>query len=488
MKRPRGQRGQRKRKPVESEDEEEKAERAERAANKRQKADAEAAFTSKLVVPDWSKLQPFVKSTWTGPAGEAEPSDALKQTRKDIGVVVKGNLAGCPPPVHAVDDALLPALMKDYFAAHNLAIPTSIQQQAWPAILAGCNVLAIAPTGSGKTIAYALPLAHLVLAQPAKTKQVVSVQPQCLILLPTRELVIQVHSVLRALRRLVPQLQAGLLYGGQSKQDQLEKLTSSGGVQMLVATPGRLLDVLQCEDTANLLRAVHCVVVDEADRMLSLGFREQLDSILSVVRPDRQTVLFTATFPSRLREVGELWAPNPAVLRCAAISIQDTSRSAGPVEERVDSDMPVTEEEEPALTEDREVTSSRLSSVTISPQIKQHIHICAAHKRPRLLLKYLERITKQDEEQKKRQRSGVIIFCNTIKAIKFVEQLLGKQAQGGSNYGNENGTSKKAGKQGANNGYKVTCLHGQMPQQRREEQLLAFRSVSRHPICNTTLC
>jgi hypothetical protein len=100
--------------------------------------------------PDWTNLKPFHKNNWTGMPGECEPSEELKQKRKSIGVVVKGNLAGCPPPVFSSADNQLPDVIQNYFANNHLKSPTPIQQQSWPAILQGSNVLGIAPTGSGK--------------------------------------------------------------------------------------------------------------------------------------------------------------------------------------------------------------------------------------------------------------------------------------------------------------------------------------------------
>lgn len=457
-----------------------------------------------LTVPDWSKMKPFKKNFWTGDIVE-NPTEDLKLERKSIGVVVKGNVAGCPPPTHTAQDARLPAIMGKYFEFHGLQHPTSIQKQSWPAILAGSNVLAVAPTGSGKTLAYCLPMAHKCLAWAANSSSK-GARPSCLVLLPTRELALQVVTVIKGIRRSYQSqdqsainFNCAVLYGGQSKQDQVDKMLSLGNqLHVLIATPGRLLDVLQSDSPA-LLCETKAVVVDEADRMLGLGFREQLDSIFSVICPQRQAVLFTATFPSRLREACDLWAPEAVVLRCAAIQIEDTlqqrmaassktepetaaegKESEGEEEEGDPSggaaeEIAASDGEGEGMSGVKDSEQSGTSSVALSPLIKQHIHICAAHKRPRLLLKYLDRIQNADRMAQKRQRSGVVIFANAIKTIKFVQDLLqrhGQSSHASSNYGNENGHKAK----GAGAGYRLAVLHGQMPQPRREEELMKFRS------------
>ncbi len=111
-----------------------------------------------LPSPDFSELLPFRKTFWTGPAGEDPASDALKESRRSIGVNVKGELRQCPPPVTAVTAPGLPESFATTFERMKLATPSAVQMQCWPAILAGANVLALAPTGSGKTLAYGLPL------------------------------------------------------------------------------------------------------------------------------------------------------------------------------------------------------------------------------------------------------------------------------------------------------------------------------------------
>eukprot|EP01031_Cornospumella_fuschlensis_P032923 gene32923-39818_t len=458
----------------ESDDESEEEEK--KKQHKKQKSEHKESFTNaKLLVPDWSKVKPFIKTLWKGPPGIADPSEELKLLRKELGVNVKGNTAGCPPPVQSIDDANLPTFFQTFFETSGYTKPTVVQMQAWPAILNGSNVLGVAPTGSGKTLAYTLPIAHLMSSHLASSsvKSASPRKPLSLVLLPTRELVSQVHSVCKALHRILPVNSSGMLYGGQNKEEQLESIVDRGGVNVLIATPGRLIDVLQggsvhTQYTSTLLSNVQYLVIDEVDRMLALGFREQLEQILSVMRPDRQGIFFTATFPHKLREMVDVWAPDYVLIRCQTINIHDTRKINNEEAAQVDDDQKGAKDtvvEQVDSNPGENSTSNTMSSITISPHIKQHIHICAAHKRPRLLLKYLEKV--HEQEKSVRQRSGIIIFVNTIKALKFVQQLLTKQ--------NSEGRSDSK-KKDITAVYKLAVLHGQLPQQRREEELNAFRS------------
>ncbi len=166
--------------------------------------------------------------------------------------------------------------------------PTAIQAAAIPAVLTGGDLLALAQTGSGKTAAFALPLLQRLL-QSAPSRQ-----PRALLLLPTRELAVQVGEVLRELARHLPErLKIAVLFGGVSINPQLMGLR--GGADIVVATPGRLLDVV--DHNALRLDGVNTLVLDEADRLLSLGFAEELQRVLGLLPAQRQTLLFSATFP-----------------------------------------------------------------------------------------------------------------------------------------------------------------------------------------------
>ena len=205
---------------------------------------------------------------------------------------------------------LLPALAQAA-ADQGFTEPTPIQVQAIPVVLRGADLLATAQTGSGKTAAYALPLLQrLAAATPARAVP-------ALVLVPTRELAAQVGEVLRSLAQALPRRwRIAVAVGGVSINPQLMALR--GGADVVVATPGRLLDLV----THNALRlsGVQCLVLDEADRLLDLGFADELAKVLAQLPAQRQNLFFSATFPppvealarQLLREPVRVDVPDPA--------------------------------------------------------------------------------------------------------------------------------------------------------------------------------
>jgi ATP-dependent RNA helicase RhlE len=186
------------------------------------------------------------------------------------------------------------------------AAPTAIQSQAIPALLRGDDLLGLAPTGSGKTAAFVLPLLQRLLAGPPRGYRRVRV----LVLVPTRELAAQVGEVFR---RLDPSpgprgLQVNVLFGGVSVNPQMMDLR--GGADVVVATPGRLLDLL--DRNAVRLDAVETLVLDEADRLLDLGFAAERERVLAVLPARRQNLLFSATFPADVQALADALLRSPA--------------------------------------------------------------------------------------------------------------------------------------------------------------------------------
>lgn len=164
--------------------------------------------------------------------------------------------------------------------------PTKVQAEAIPEIMAGHDLMAGARTGTGKTAAYALPIMHALLQTEPQTARL-----QALILVPTRELAQQVADNLNQYSQHT-RLRTALIYGGAAFEPQQKALTQ--GVDILVATPGRLLDHLR-KKTVNLGQLTH-LVFDEADRMLDMGFKDEISAILRQLPRQRQTLLFSATF------------------------------------------------------------------------------------------------------------------------------------------------------------------------------------------------
>lgn len=171
--------------------------------------------------------------------------------------------------------------------------PTPVQAQAIPAVLAGRDLMAAAQTGTGKTAGFALPLLQLLAMEGPK---VASNSVRALILVPTRELAEQVHEAVRQYAENLP-LTTYAVYGGVSINPQMMKLRK--GVDVLVATPGRLLDLYR--QKALKFNQLQTLILDEADRMLDLGFSEELGNIYRVLPKQRQTLLFSATFSDAIR-------------------------------------------------------------------------------------------------------------------------------------------------------------------------------------------
>jgi superfamily II DNA/RNA helicase len=178
------------------------------------------------------------------------------------------------------------------------SVPTPIQVQSIPPLLQGQDLLGLAPTGSGKTVAFALPLLQRLVAGRQHAFRRVRV----LVLVPTRELAAQVGEAFGQLgARLHRPLKVAVLFGGVSVNPQMMNLR--GGADVVVATPGRLLDLM--ERNALRLDTVEALVLDEADRLLDLGFAEERDRVLAALPQRRQNLLFSATFPAEVQALAD---------------------------------------------------------------------------------------------------------------------------------------------------------------------------------------
>jgi ATP-dependent RNA helicase RhlE len=171
--------------------------------------------------------------------------------------------------------------------------PTPIQEQAIPLALAGHDVLGIAQTGTGKTAAYVLPVLM-------KVKYAQGMHPRALILAPTRELVMQIEEAMIALAKNTD-LRFVALYGGIGPKTQIEKVQS--GVDIVISTPGRFMDLYGRGEI--FTREIKTMVMDEADKMLDMGFYGQIKSILEVIPVKRQNLLFSATFSARVEKLSQ---------------------------------------------------------------------------------------------------------------------------------------------------------------------------------------
>ncbi|THU55355.1 hypothetical protein C4D60_Mb11t05690 [Musa balbisiana] len=222
------------------------------------------------------------------------------------GVIVSGNNTSDPKykALSSFAESGLPAKVLD--CCKNFSRPSPIQSHAWPFLLEGRDFIGIAATGSGKTLAFGVPaLMHILKIKSEKTSK--KTVPRCLVLSPTRELAQQIEDVLSDAATL-PGIKSVCLYGGTSKGPQISSLKS--GVDIVIGTPGRMKDLIEmgvCQ-----LKDVSFVVLDEADRMLDMGFEPEVRSILNQTSSVRQMVMFSATWPVAVDQLArEFMDPNP---------------------------------------------------------------------------------------------------------------------------------------------------------------------------------
>ena len=191
--------------------------------------------------------------------------------------------------------------------------PTPVQEQAIPLVLQGRDLLAAAQTGTGKTAAFVLPILERLKAQANSSFSPARHPVRALILTPTRELAMQIATSTEAYGKYLP-LRSSVVYGGVPIDPQIKALR--GGVEILVATPGRLLDHVGGRTVD--LHQVEVLVLDEADRMLDMGFLPDVRKIVALLPARRQNLLFSATFPDEVRTLAATLLTNPATVEIAA--------------------------------------------------------------------------------------------------------------------------------------------------------------------------
>jgi ATP-dependent RNA helicase RhlE len=200
--------------------------------------------------------------------------------------------------------------------AHGYTTPTPIQSAVIPAVIQGKDVLGIAKTGSGKTASFVLPILHRLLLAPPTSHR----EPSVLVLVPTRELADQVRGVFEDFLKVLPaRLHSLAVYGGVSINPQMQAV---GNVDVLVATPGRLIELI--EKKAIKLTSVTTLVLDEADKMLNLGFKEEMDILLQKLPQSRQNLLFSATLSGDVSTIRDQWLKNPEVIEIKEEKSLDT--------------------------------------------------------------------------------------------------------------------------------------------------------------------
>ncbi|XP_011311038.1 probable ATP-dependent RNA helicase DDX17 [Fopius arisanus] len=261
---------------------------------------------------DMGRLEPFKKDFYI-------PCDAvihrdpriIEQYRSQKEITLRGK--SIPNPVFTFDEAGFPDYVIKEIKRQGFTEPTSIQAQGWPIALSGRDMVGIASTGSGKTLSYILPAIVHIKSQPKLGRKD---GPIALVLAPTRELAQQIQQVADDFGHSSG-IRNTCLYGGAPKGAQARDL--DGGVEIVIATPGRLLDFLESGRT-NLKRCTY-LVLDEADRMLDMGFEPQIRKIIEQIRPDRQTLMWSATWPKEVKNLAEDFLKDYAQINVGSLQL-----------------------------------------------------------------------------------------------------------------------------------------------------------------------
>eukprot|EP01039_Chlorochromonas_danica_P009070 gene9070-10009_t len=252
---------------------------------------------------DHSKISylPIRKNLYIAPRALARlTEEEIGEKRESLQVKVRGK--GCPAPVDSweqcgLSDRILLSLTQ--YGMYQGG-PFPIQAQAIPAIMCGRDVIGVAKTGSGKTLAFLLPMLRHIQDQPPLVE---GDGPIGLVLAPARELACQIYQEAKKFTKNLA-MRVACVYGGAGVAEQIADLKRLS--EIVVCTPGRLIDLLTMQAGRMLsLRRVSFAVLDEADRMLDMGFEPQIRMIMQTIRPDRQTVLFSATFPRTIEKLAK---------------------------------------------------------------------------------------------------------------------------------------------------------------------------------------
>lgn len=262
------------------------------------------ALQSSSEIATGSKFTEPMKTSWTAPRYILNrPESENEDIRAKWLIIAEGE--DCPPPIKSFKEMKFPQCILDALNKKGINRPTPIQVQAIPALLSGRDIIGIAFTGSGKTLSFSLPMIMFALEeevnQPLRGRE----GPVGLVLCPSRELARQTYEVVEYFLNALfqgggyPELRSALCIGGENSRDQMDMIQRRG-VHCIVATPGRLNDLLnKGKLSMNLCKYL---VLDEADRMLDLGFDEEVHNTINKFKYQRQTVLFSATMPQKFKE------------------------------------------------------------------------------------------------------------------------------------------------------------------------------------------
>ncbi|XP_056148216.1 probable ATP-dependent RNA helicase DDX43 [Lampris incognitus] len=268
----------------------------------------------------WKDLPPMKKKFYTEAESVAKltPDEVQKWRKENNNIFVDDMMDGAKRPIPNPWFTFLEAfqLYPDIMENINrvgFSKPTPIQSQAWPVLMSGEDLIGIAQTGTGKTLAYLLPGIIHMDGQPVLREE--RGGPGMLVLTPTRELALQIEAECN--KYTFKNFKSVCVYGGGDRRNQIQVVRA--GVDIVIATPGRLND-LQMNELINL-RSITYLVLDEADRMLDMGFEPQIMKILLDIRPDRQTVMTSATWPTGVRRLAKSYLSNPMMVYVGTLDL-----------------------------------------------------------------------------------------------------------------------------------------------------------------------
>lgn len=249
--------------------------------------------------PSASDFAPFEKNFYTEHESTKATSNGIVEEFRQKHQIRVESLSvhpeSIPKPVFSFEHAGFPSPVMKVIRQAGFKEPTPIQSQAWPIALSGHDLVGIAETGTGKTLAFGLPAITHIQAQPPLRP---GDGPVGLVLVPTRELATQTNAQMERFTSTC-NLTSVCVYGGASKMVQLRQINQ--GAEIVIATPGRLLEFLS-SGVLSMSRVTY-LVLDEADRMLDMGFEPQIRAVLQFIRPDRQTLMFSATWPREIQQL-----------------------------------------------------------------------------------------------------------------------------------------------------------------------------------------
>ncbi|XP_071745075.1 ATP-dependent RNA helicase abstrakt [Lepeophtheirus salmonis] len=246
-----------------------------------------------------------LKTSWTPPRYVlAKPESYHNELRRKKSIIVEG--WNPPPPLKSFQDMKFPLPIIKALKEKGIERPTSIQMQGIPAVLSGRDLIGIAYTGSGKSLVFILPIVMFCLEQEKRLPFVQNEGPYGLIVVPSRELAKQIHESIYSYfsylkKNSFPEIRSCLAIGGTSSSETMDVVKK--GVHIVVATPGRLMDLLN----KKMLNLEICryLCLDEADRMIDMGFEEDVRTIFSYFKGQRQTLLFSATMPKKIQNFAQ---------------------------------------------------------------------------------------------------------------------------------------------------------------------------------------